>query len=83
MSARRDRLITKVFENEVPIRCTLFVDASCSVRLGPPGGNALAREVEIAAAVAQATVGSRDLVGLCIFDEETTSDLMDLPEGAF
>jgi uncharacterized protein (DUF58 family) len=51
------------------------VDASQSVRLGPPGGNALAREVEIAAAVAQATVGSRDLVGLCIFDEDTTSDL--------
>jgi uncharacterized protein (DUF58 family) len=70
VSARRDRLITKEFESEVPIRCTLFVDTSQSVRVGPPGKNALARLVEIAAAVAQATAGARDLSGLCVFDEE-------------
>jgi uncharacterized protein (DUF58 family) len=75
VSARRDRLITKEFESEVPVRCTLFVDTSQSVRLGPPGKNALSREVEIASAVAQATVGGRDLVGLCLFDEETTTML--------
>ena len=45
ISARRDRLITKEFESEVPLRCTLFVDTSQSVRLGPPGHNALARLV--------------------------------------
>ena len=28
VSARRDRLITKEFESEVPVRCTLFVDTS-------------------------------------------------------
>jgi uncharacterized protein (DUF58 family) len=33
VSARRDRLITKEFESEVPVRCTLFVDASSSVRV--------------------------------------------------
>src|SRR5204862_3680248 len=33
VSARRDRLITKEFESEVPVRCTLFVDASNSVRV--------------------------------------------------
>jgi hypothetical protein len=70
VSARRDRLITREFESEVPVRCTLFVDVSNSVRLGPPGRNALARQVEIAAAVAQATVGARDLIGLCLFDEQ-------------
>jgi len=75
VSARRDRLITKEFESEVPVRCTLFVDTSNSVRLGPPGQNALSRQVDIAAAVAQATVGARDLIGLCIFDEEHASDL--------
>jgi uncharacterized protein (DUF58 family) len=75
VSARRDRLITKEFESEVPVRCTLFVDTSQSVRLGPPGQNALSREAEIASAVAQATVGGRDLVGLCLFDEETTTIL--------
>jgi uncharacterized protein (DUF58 family) len=31
VSARRDRLITKEFESEVPVRCTLFVDTSNSV----------------------------------------------------
>jgi uncharacterized protein (DUF58 family) len=69
VSARRDRLITKEFESEVPLRCTLFVDVSQSVRVGPPGQNALARLVEISAAVGQATAGIRDLTGLCLFDE--------------
>jgi uncharacterized protein (DUF58 family) len=73
VSARRDRLITKEFESEVPIRCTLFMDTSQSVRVGPPGKNALTRLVEIAAVVAQATAGSRDLSGLCVFDERTVS----------
>lgn len=69
VSARRDRLITKDFESEVPIRCTLFVDASNSVRVGPTGENALGRLVEIAAAVTQANAADRDLTGLCLFDE--------------
>jgi uncharacterized protein (DUF58 family) len=68
-SARRDRLMTKEFESEVPVRCTLFVDTSGSVRVGPQGQNALARLVEISAAVAQAAAGARDLPGLCLFDE--------------
>jgi uncharacterized protein (DUF58 family) len=68
-SARRDRLITREFESEVPLRCTLFVDASDSVRLGPPGRNVLAGLVSTAAAVTQAAAGNRDLVGLAICDE--------------
>ncbi len=70
VSARRDRLMTKEFESEVPVRCTLFLDTSNSVRLGPPGQNALTRLVEIAAAVAQSATDNRDLVGLCCFDED-------------
>ncbi|HKB40876.1 MAG TPA: DUF58 domain-containing protein, partial [Gemmataceae bacterium] len=70
VSARRDRLITKEYESEVPLRCTLFVDTSNSVRLGPPGKNALARLVEVASAVAQANMSARDLTGLCLFDEK-------------
>jgi uncharacterized protein (DUF58 family) len=69
-SARRDRLMTKEFESEVPVRCTLFVDTSRSVRVGPPGKNALARLVEISASVAQASAAARDLTGLCLFDEK-------------
>jgi uncharacterized protein (DUF58 family) len=72
VSARRDRLITKEYESEVPVRCTLFVDTSDSVRLGPPGQNALARLVEIAAAVARTATDNRDLTGLCQFDSRTT-----------
>jgi uncharacterized protein (DUF58 family) len=68
-SARRDRLITKEFESEVPVRCTFFLDTSPSVRVGPAGQNALARLVEIAAAVAQANAAARDLTGLCLFDD--------------
>ena len=72
VSARRDKLITKEYESEVPVRCTLFMDVSQSVRLGPPGRNALTRLVEIAAGVAQANLASRDMTGLCLFDEEET-----------
>jgi uncharacterized protein (DUF58 family) len=70
VSARRDRLITKEYESEVPVRCTLFLDISNSVRLGPPGKNALARLVEVASAVTQANMSARDLTGLCLFDEQ-------------
>jgi uncharacterized protein (DUF58 family) len=69
-SARRDKLITRELESEVPIRCTLFVDASDAVRLGPPGRNALAGLTTIAATVAQAAAGNRDLVGLAVCDRE-------------
>jgi uncharacterized protein (DUF58 family) len=79
VSARRDRLITKEFESEVPVRCTLFVDTSSSVRVpapcgvGPrqiPYGKALDRLIDVAAGVLQANAGIRDLTGLCLFDEQ-------------
>jgi uncharacterized protein (DUF58 family) len=70
-SARRDKLITRELESEVPIRCTLFLDASDAVRVGPPGENALAGLTTIAATVAQAAAGNRDLVGLAVCDHRT------------
>ena len=73
MSARRDRLITKEFETEVPVRCTLFVDTSASVRVPSPSGRPLQRLVEIAAGVAQASAAARDLTGVFLFDEEGVS----------
>ncbi|MCE9564834.1 MAG: DUF58 domain-containing protein [Planctomycetes bacterium] len=69
-SARRDRLITKEFENDVPVRAVLFLDTSEGVRLGPPGNTLLTRMAGVAAAVAQASAGNRDLVGLTTFDEK-------------
>jgi len=69
-SARRDKLITKEFENDVPVRCVLFLDTSDGVRLGPPGNTLLTRLAGVAAAVAQASAANRDLVGLTTFDEK-------------
>jgi uncharacterized protein (DUF58 family) len=68
-SARRDKLITKEFENDVPVRAVLFLDTSEGVRLGPPGNTLLTRLAGVAAAVAQASAANRDLVGLTTFDE--------------
>lgn len=68
-SARRDRLITKEYESDVPVRCVLFLDTSEGMRLGPPGHTPLARMAGTASGVAQASAGNRDLVGLTTFDE--------------
>jgi uncharacterized protein (DUF58 family) len=76
VSARRDRLITKEYESEVPVRCTLFVDTSDSVRVPSLGGKPLQRLVEIAAGVAQASAAARDLTGLILFDQKGVSARM-------
>src|SRR5262249_56910549 len=82
VSARRDRLITKEYESEVPVRCTLFIDTSDSVRLGPPGQNALAHLVDLAATVAQADVEAHDWTGLCLFDETHVTTYLRPARGA-
>jgi hypothetical protein len=62
-------LITKEFENDVPVRCVIFLDTSEGVRLGPSGNTLLTRLAGIAAIVAQASAANRDLVGLTTVDE--------------
>jgi hypothetical protein len=69
-SARRDRLITKEYESDVPVRCVLFLDASNAARVGPPGKSPVVRLATVGAAVAQAAAANRDLVGLTVFDED-------------
>ena len=85
MSARRDRLVTKVFESEVPVRATVFLDTSSSVRIPSPvyerklrkPGRAdtpvylrpLDRLVELTAGILRVNATLRDLTGLCTFDE--------------
>ena len=68
-SARRDRLITKEFESDVPVRCVLLLDASNGARVGPPGETPVARLAGVAAGVAQAAAAGRDLVGLTVCDD--------------
>ncbi len=71
VSARRDKLITKEFESEVPVRCTLFVDVSNSVRVPAVEGKPIHRLIAIAASVVQANSSIRDLTGLIAFDDRT------------
>jgi uncharacterized protein (DUF58 family) len=71
-SARRDKLFTKEFESEVPVRCTMFVDASEGTRIGTRAKNKITKLVNLAAGVAEATVANRDHVGLVVFDEHNT-----------
>ena len=48
LSARRDRLITRDYESEVPVRCTLLLDASDSSRVGTGTGTPLKRLASLA-----------------------------------
>lgn len=75
-SARRDRLITKEFESDVPVRCVLFLDSSNPTRLGEPGQTALAKMASIASGIAQAASATRDLVGLTVFDKSQFDSLL-------
>lgn len=68
LSARRDRLMTREYESEVPVRCTVFIDVGDSVRRGELGANPLARFVELAAVVIRSADDSRDLTGLVLVD---------------
>jgi uncharacterized protein (DUF58 family) len=73
-SARRDALIVKEIESDVPVRVVLFADASNAARLGPPGESPVTRFAAVAAAVAQAAAGNRDLVGLTVVtDDDATA----------
>lgn len=71
-SARKDKLITKELESDVPVRCVLFLDASNSTRLGTAGRTPLAQLASIGAAVLQAASSARDLIGLTVFDERSS-----------
>ncbi len=74
-TARRDKLIVKELESEVPLRCTLYVDTSGSA-LDSSGANG-PREVLVqsAATIAESLLRNRDYVGLQTFDESSSLGL--------
>ncbi len=74
-SAKKDKLITKEYESDVPVRVMLFLDQSESVRIGPAGETPIGKLAETASGIAQAAAASRDLVGLTRFDEEKSDVL--------
>jgi uncharacterized protein (DUF58 family) len=69
VSARKDKLITKEFENDVPVRCVVFLDTSEGMRVGPHWATPVAKLADCAAAIGQAAAANRDLIGLTTFDE--------------
>jgi len=68
VSARRNELMCKQFESEVPVRCQLLVDMSRIVRLGYPGPCLGGQLVSIASSIAFTLTGYRDPVGISLFD---------------
>ncbi|MFN5797450.1 MAG: DUF58 domain-containing protein, partial [Planctomyces sp.] len=69
VSARRDRLMTRQYESDVPIRVQLFVDGGISMRVGGFGSRLLDQVCFVAASVARNAVSAGDSVGLVCFDE--------------
>ncbi len=68
VSARRDELMCKQFESEVPVRCQLLVDMSRAVRLGFPGPCLGGQLVSLASTIAFTLTAYRDPVGISLFD---------------
>lgn len=68
-SARREELLTRVFESEVPMRITVFLDASASMRVG-----SRRTHFEIATGMigdfARLALTNRDWVGLTLISED-------------
>ncbi|MDA0283453.1 MAG: DUF58 domain-containing protein, partial [Planctomycetota bacterium] len=69
VSARRDQLMTREYESEVPIRTTLFVDCSYGTRHGEFGQRPLDQIVRLAASIARSAMSVRDPVGLVVCDD--------------
>ena len=69
VSARRDKLMTRQYESEVPVRLQLFVDGSLRTRLGGFGCRLLDQMTYVAASVARAAISVGDPVGAMLFDE--------------
>lgn len=69
VSARRDKLLTRQYESEVPVRVHLIVDGSIPTRIGGFGLRLLDQLNYVAASVAQAAVAVGDPVDCLLVDE--------------
>jgi hypothetical protein len=69
VSARRNKLMTRQYESEVPVRLQLFMDGSISTRTGGFGLRLLDQMNYVAASVAEAAISVGDPVGAVLFDE--------------
>lgn len=69
VSARRDKLMTRQYESEVPVRVHLFLDGSIPTRLGGYGLRLIDQLNFVAASVAKAAVAVGDPVSGVLVDE--------------
>ncbi|MEZ6130919.1 MAG: DUF58 domain-containing protein [Planctomycetaceae bacterium] len=69
VSARRDTLMTRQYESEVPVRVHLFIDGSISSRIGGFGCRLLDQMMFVAGSVARSAISGGDPVGAVLFDE--------------
>lgn len=68
LSARRDRLIVRELEREVPVRTWLVLDGGSFARFGAPGERALDALIQACGQLARVVLDSRDPVGLLTLD---------------
>jgi len=69
VSARRNTLMTRQYESEVPVRVVLFLDGSISARTGGFGCRLLDQMLFVAGSVARSAISVGDPVGAVLFDE--------------
>ncbi|MEZ6034114.1 MAG: DUF58 domain-containing protein [Planctomycetaceae bacterium] len=69
VSARRNKLMTRQYESEVPVRLQLFIDGTIGTRTGGFGLRLLDQLNYVAASVAKAAISVGDPVGAVLFDE--------------
>jgi uncharacterized protein (DUF58 family) len=75
VSARRDKLMTRKYESEVPVRVHLFIDGSFSTRVGGYGLRLLDQINFVAASVARAAISVGDPVSGMLVDESAARRL--------
>lgn len=75
-SARRESLVARDFESEVPVRTTVFLDASAAMRVGENRRTLLDDAVPATAEFARLALANGDHVGLTMVSEETESILL-------
>lgn len=68
-SARREELLTRIFESEVPMRITVLLDGSASMRVGTAQTH-LEVATEMIGEFARLALGNRDWVGLTLVSED-------------
>jgi uncharacterized protein (DUF58 family) len=69
VSARRDILMTRQYESEVPVRSTLFIDTSYGTQIGSFGNRPLDQLIAVGGTIAKSLMANKDPVGIVTFDE--------------